>query len=111
MALEIFEGAFQAFFIMLCKVFRHCSVLWVAIMILEETCLCYYLADISLNRPVSRLNSTHLQTHQNFLISFHKLLVKLLLDVSCQWKISSTIVLSCLFLLKRGFRGKRHIKL
>lgn len=37
MALEIFEGAFQAFFIMLCKVFRHYSVLWVAILILEET--------------------------------------------------------------------------
>lgn len=37
MALEILEGAFQDFFIVLSKVFRHYSVLQLAMLILEET--------------------------------------------------------------------------
>lgn len=37
MALEVFEGAFQAFFIELCKEFMHYSVLWVVVLIPEET--------------------------------------------------------------------------
>lgn len=37
-------GAFKAFFIVLCEVFRHCSVLLVAMLMLGETSVCYYSA-------------------------------------------------------------------
>lgn len=36
MSLEILEGAFQDFFVVLSKVFRRCSVLQLAMLILEE---------------------------------------------------------------------------